>query len=447
MGAIGGLLGTAGGAAGSGFAAPALADIQTPTTDLQANQTFDASQNALNGQQSFLNALQGQNGIGNQSSVYNQLQGVANGTGPNPAQAMLAQQTAANTANQASLMAGQRGAGANPALIARQAAMQGAANQQNAVGQAATMQANQSLGALNSLGQLANTQVAQQGQVQQGLVSGTQGEQSNILNAINGQNSAAVGNQAGVNAANSALAQTTMKGQQGLIGGLMNSAGAGTAGKAEGGLITAYAAGGAVGPTSTFGKFLKGAGQGLAQAGSDEDGVNPLFAGASALASRALHGKQSTPDTPVVDPATQQQAKPAAQPTQMAQTAPAPVATPDGGSIDPNEAGQIDNNETPAPLANGGKVPAMLSPGERYLSPKAVAQVKKGADPIKAGKKVPGEAKVKGAKNDYANDTIPATLEEGGIVLPRSVTESAHPHWAAHKFVSAIMAKNKGKLK
>ena len=103
-----------------------------------------------------------------------------------------------------------------------------------------------------------------------------------------------------------------------------------------------------------------------------------------------------------------------------------------------------------AMAAHGGKarkkVPALVSPGERYLSPEAVKKVEKGADPIKAGQKIPGKPKVAGAKNSYANDTVPKTLEEGGIVLPRSVTQSKHPHWAAHKFVAAIMAKNKGKM-
>jgi hypothetical protein len=92
------------------------------------------------------------------------------------------------------------------------------------------------------------------------------------------------------------------------------------------------------------------------------------------------------------------------------------------------------------PMAKGGKVPAMVSPGERYLPPEEVEKVVKGKkSPLKAGEKIPGKAKYKG--NDYRNDTVPKTLEEGGIVLPKSVMESKHPHWEAHKFVSAIMAK------
>jgi hypothetical protein len=82
---------------------------------------------------------------------------------------MLSQATGANTANQAALMAGQRGSGANAGLMARQAAQQGAANQQNSAGQAATMQANQSLNALNSMGSLATSQANQQANATQGV--------------------------------------------------------------------------------------------------------------------------------------------------------------------------------------------------------------------------------------------------------------------------------------
>jgi ABC-type multidrug transport system fused ATPase/permease subunit len=73
---------------------------------------------ALQQQQNFLNALYQQpGGYLGQGNVFNQQQALANqlqqqtlGQGPNPAMAQLAQQTAANTANQAALMAGQRGA-------------------------------------------------------------------------------------------------------------------------------------------------------------------------------------------------------------------------------------------------------------------------------------------------------------------------------------------------
>ena len=48
--------------------------------------------------------------------------------------------------------------------------------------------------------------------------------------------------------------------------------------------------------------------------------------------------------------------------------------------------------------------------------------------------------------NSYANDTVKANLDEGGIVIPRSITQGPNPHWNAMKFVHATIAKNKGKL-
>ena len=91
-------------------------------------------------------------------------------------------------------------------------------------------------------------------------------------------------------------------------------------------------------------------------------------------------------------------------------------------------------------MAKGGKVPAMVSPGEKYLKPQDVEKVKRGANPMKVGETIPGKPRVGGAKNSYANDTVPKTLDEGGIVLPRSVTQSKNPEWAAHRFVKAYMA-------
>jgi hypothetical protein len=96
--------------------------------------------------------------------------------------------------------------------------------------------------------------------------------------------------------------------------------------------------------------------------------------------------------------------------------------------------------------AKGGKVPALVSPGEIYLKPKDVKEVAKGKKSPLDGEKIPGKAKVKGAKNSYANDTVPKTLDEGGIILPRSVTQSKTPGKDAAAFVEAILAKQRKTL-
>lgn len=149
----------------------------------QVQQAMEAQQaaagrttGALNQQQGLADQLAAQGGIQNQSDVYaqqqalaGQLGAMAQGAGPNPALAQLQQATGQNVASQAALAAGQRGAGANAGLIARQAAQSGAGIQQQAVGQAAQLQAQQQLNAIGALqqqqgmlGNLATTQVGQQ---------------------------------------------------------------------------------------------------------------------------------------------------------------------------------------------------------------------------------------------------------------------------------------------
>jgi hypothetical protein len=498
MGAVGGLLGLGGGAAGSSFNTLSPAALQQPTTSAQAQTAYTANQNALKQQQDLVNALQGQNGIQNQSNVYNQLQGIANGTGPNPAQAMLNQATGANVANQAALMAGQRGASQNVGLIARQAAQQGANTQQQAAGQGATMQAQQSLGALGQLQGLSTNQANQQIGATQNLTTQQQAEQQNLLNAIAQQNQANVG----INSANAGLANTQMQGQQGLLGGLMNAAGPAIG--AAGNWLFGGGAGAALGSVGTgAGELAGGAGDAIGGASaadaaplalaakggkvqSYDDGgyvqqsvdynnqdpvsygsgatdmstVNPRATSSSAQPSPGAPGATSSfgkfvnsispseraKNTPSNKSAQQTQAKPsdfnygntgANKLAAGVSNAMSDIFTP--SNMNPNNQSQTVN------MAKGGKVPAMVSPGEKYIPPKEVKKIEKGEkSPMEAGKIIPGKPKVKGAKDSYANDTVPKTLEEGGIVLPRSVTQSKNPHWEAKKFVEAIMAKKQG---
>lgn len=437
---------------------PGQAGLLNPVTNQQAQDAYTQSQTGIANQAAFLQALQGQNGIQNQSSVYNQLQGVANGTGPNPAQALLAQSTGANTANQAALMAGQRGAGANVGLIARQAAQQGGANQQAAAGQAATMQANQSLGALNQLGGIAGQQVGQQAAATGALTGAQQSEQGLLYGQVNAQNEANIKQSQGINQIQAAQAAQGAQAQTGLIGG---GAGALMA-MNKGGPIQSYADGGFTlsndyslpasniqspsssqpsgapqapsGPKSFIGKIAQGLAPkapGPAGGGSDNPLNNMYQSGqqaGNAIGSgigkglKGLFGSNSDSNT----------------------------SMPDGsvaGDSNNFESAQLSMPQmgsefaTAAPaLAKGGPVPAMVSPGERYLNPREVKKVAEGKkDAASAGEKIPGKAKVKG--DSLKNDTVPKTLEEGGIVLPKSVMESKRPHWEAHKFVSAILKK------
>lgn len=470
-GTVGSMVGIGGGAAAKGMNwAPGEVPLAMPVSEEQAKSAYDQSQAGIANQASFLSALQAQNGIQNQSSVFNQMQGVANGNGPNPAQAMLAQSTGANVANQAALMAGQRGAGANVGLMARQAGQQGSAAQQQAAGQAATLQANQSLGALSQLGGIAGQQVGQQAAATGALTGAQQSEQQMLLNQLNAQNNSSIAQQQGVNNANQAQAAQGAKAQSGLIQGAAMM-------MARGGPV--YAAGGwsQVGTPEQV------------QSAPQDMSRQPMQYAANDQAPQAINQQyvpqqpNSAPGAPPAPPsplrksiqtatgqaASEQDKNKEQDPFNSSGQAvgqdvgkglsglgssikglfgsSTPSASPQAGDM---SASSMDMSGISgggaagsAFMAKGGKVPAMVSPGERYLSPKEVEKVAKGEKaPEKAGEKIKGKAKVKG--DSLKNDTVPKTLEEGGIVLPKSVMEAKHPHWEAHKFVSAILAKKQG---
>jgi len=246
MGSIAGMLGLAGGQGGTGFST-----VQGVTPD-QLKASYAGTQGSLEQQQALLQALGQQGGIQNQQQVYQQLQDIAAGKVGNVAQAQLQQATGANVANQAALMAGQRGAGANVGLMARQAAQQGAQTQQQAAGQAAALQAQQQLGAIQGAGNLATTQVGQQ------------------LGAQNAATQAQLEQQGQLQAANTAYSQQQAemaKGTMGLagqaIGGIGQGIGAsfglmGKPGKAHGGEIEPnFADGGTVAMPSIIQTYLQ----------------------------------------------------------------------------------------------------------------------------------------------------------------------------------------------
>ncbi len=365
LGFVSSLLGSK---SGAGYSAVGASGKQMKTA-------YNQTQESIKQQQDFVKALQAQNGLANQSQVFqqqqdlaNQYQQIANGQGPNPAQAMLNQATGKNVQQQAALMAGQRGASANAGLIARQAANQGSNAQQQSIGQGATLQAQQQLAALGQIQQqqamMGNLATQQVGQQQTGL--------SNLGQQSLQQQSNLYGLQQNANSANAGIAAQNAQAQANLLGNVVG--GLGSAAMMIGMGPAAGAAGGAA-ATSPYssGSFEQAYAKGLGFA--------------------------------------------------------------EGGKVGPkSKYGMM--------CANGGKVPALVSPGEKYLSPQAVQQVKSGANPMQVGETIPGKAKVKGAVNDYSNDTVPKELDEGGIVVPRSVTQSKNPDKKALDFIAAVL-KNK----
>lgn len=163
------------------------------------------AQGNLDQQNQFLNALYNQNTFGGLGNLQDMLMKQAQGQGPNPAQAMLNQATAQNSAQQAALMGSQRGVAQNPALLARSAADQGAKIQQQAAGQAATLGAEQQLAAQRAL---------------QNQLLSQQGIQGNMLSDINAQR---INMQSNINNANAGVAQQNARTQGGILGGLFSS--------------------------------------------------------------------------------------------------------------------------------------------------------------------------------------------------------------------------------
>lgn len=262
--AIGGTIGSITGGLAQGIGEGAgIHDINPGNPGVnpdQAQQQFAEQNQIFKQQQDFINAINAQGGLQNQSQVFAQQQALANqlqqnalGQGPNPALAQLAQATGQNTANQAALMAGQRGAGANVGLIARQAAMQGGNIQQQAAGQAATLQAQQQLAAQQQLSaqqqamqQVAANQVGNYGQNLNAYSQGNQGVYGTQLAALNNFNQASLNAQQSNNQMKSKLLGGVVNGIS-TLGGLSGGSGEGSpAGKYMGGMVDGYDQGGQV---------------------------------------------------------------------------------------------------------------------------------------------------------------------------------------------------------
>lgn len=407
-------------------------NITAPTTAGQAQTAYDQTQQGLQQQQAFLQALQGQGGLANQSSVFGQqqnlanlMQGIAAGTGPNPALAQLNQATGQNIAATTAAMAGARGAGSNPALMARSAARAGADTQQQAVGQAATLQAQQQIAGMDALsrqqqamGSMANTQVANQAAATNAYSTAAQNQQQNILAAINAQNQANVAMQSNKNQADVAMQGKVADAQ----GGLLNSLGKpfGLNFGATGGLVKKHQIGNNYSEYADGGEVERMAPPAIDTPWNMSTG--PVEAGNLNTGKSKEKEKEGDGSPGGLFGGKE------------------PVADLPGLLKSGLKAGASAALGVAAPgFSKGGKVPALVSPGEKYLTPGQAQDVLKGKENPLNGKTIPGKAKVKG--DSYENDTVPVTLEEGGCVIPRSVLQSDQPMKNAIKFVHAHMKK------
>lgn len=238
-GAIGGLLGT-----NNNFQATG-AQIQQGTNANQLNQAYTGAQQGISHLANITNTVSPgvAQATDSQNLLTNQLTNQTMGVGPNPAQAALNQNTGQNIAQQAALAAGTRGAGTNAGLIASNAAQQGANIQQQAVGQGATLQAQQELAAQNALANLAAQQVGQASNAASNESGAQLGEQGILQNANAAENRESVNQQSNINTVNSQTAADNAKNNKGLLSSVGSAIG--SVGSFLGGL---FAEGGEVDP-------------------------------------------------------------------------------------------------------------------------------------------------------------------------------------------------------
>ncbi len=482
-----GLIGTVNGALGlnNDFSAGA-AQIQAGTNAAQLNSAYNGVQGALGNQQDFMNRAKAQNGFGNQANVFSQQQALADqlgaqsrGEGPDPAQAALAQNTASNVANQSAMMAGQRGAGANVGLMARQAAMQGAQTQQQSVGQAATMKAQQQIAAQSALANqqaqmqgVAGNQIAAEGQSTNNFSSAQQNEQNILQNANTAFNNASVAQQANINNVNAQTAASNQNMAGNTVGALANFASNGSSmlggmGGARGGMVHKYAEGGDVGdfqptsgensngpdvpstatnPVSSSNPLKVDQGKGGGGGGGGAGGLMqmlPMLAMAAAdggivpppLMSAGGGGPQSFAGQWLNS-------------TMGSSSGPSIGATASNpGFVDAKWGKKDPNQKAAAPKADKlGKPEESLGDNIGDTSSIVPSDVMMSATggPVKSK-----NSKEKAVKKDnsYSNDKIPALLSEGEIVLPRSVTMHPKAPEKAAEFVMAVLRKKGMKKK
>lgn len=313
-----------------------------------------------------------------------QLQTEAAGGGPNPAQQQFLQNSQAIAQQGATNYAQNRSL--NPGLAARMAGNTAANVGQNAAATAGIQQAQQQLAAQ---GQLSNT-IAQQEQAAN--------QASGIAAGIGAGNQQQAGN---------------------LVGGILNGAGSAAALLAayKGGKIQKFDDGGiALSPMgSQFGQPVPAFGLGSNlnfqdNSASLQSGLNSAAAGKPKSATgAALSGIGK------------------------------------GMESSGNPLGNIEGFAGLSRMSKGGKVPAMVSPGEKYLTPGEAKKVASGkADPMKTGKTIPGKAKVAG--DSPKNDTVYRKLDDGGVVVNRNTLKSNDPK-EIERFVANALQQHMGPQK
>lgn len=497
-----GLAGTIGGALGLNDTFKATgANVQAGTNAGQLNNAYTGTQGALTTQTGLATTLtpQAQAAANQQAALATQLQNEANGQGPNVAVNELNQATGQNTANQAALMASQRGAGANPGEIARLAAQQGAANQQQAAGQAATLEAQQQIAAQNNLAGLSANQITQAGTAANNATQAQLGEQGILQNANTSMNNTQAGIQSNINNVNAATAAANQKSNTGILGGIINGVGGAIApitsalsglGLAEGGEVKRYYNGDIAKKSiaTTFGDT--GAASEKPTESSDNTPAKPVNGPTDAQIdeynspkNKAIRAQYGYPDNyatggqanPIVGNPLLNSSPGSAQSFagqwlnngggNSASNGPNIAATPAFDTVSGNalytNSGKSSSSPAKGTIAGGANdtegMPSDSMPGPeapaagQYDNATELMAAKGGQiKNMKTGGKVKAASPKEKAKvkdNSYSNDKIPGFLSEGEIVLPRTVTMHPDAPNKAAEFVRMTLAKKKQGLR
>jgi len=333
---------------------------------------------------------------GQQQALAQALAAQAQGQGPNLAQNQLEKATQNNIAQNAGMMDSQRGI--NPGAAQRLIAQNTANQNQEAAGQSAIMRAQQQLAAQGQLGGLLNN------------VQGQNLQNQNIYqNAVAALNNANISNALGQERINAGTAAQNAAANQNTASGILNSLSSGmgmmsSMGMADGGMVPHYADGGGVG----------GAG------GFDMGSMMNMFGGSKG------GGEDKQKDPMFMPPDASLQIA-----NQMAAEGGVPHYAA-GMHVQP-----LTNMEDIMGQANPQNVMSMLGGGGEGGGMGSLAMLAAAA----RGGKIPGHAKVKG--DSPKNDTVPAMLSPGEIVLPKSVVDSPDAESKAAEFVKHIKAGHK----
>lgn len=359
---------------------------------------------------------------GDQKSLAGMLKQNAEGGGPNPAQAQYQQNVNQNIANTQGLISSQRGL--NPAVAAKMGANAASTANQQAAGNASILQQQQQLGAQNNLGNL-------YGQMQSGTMT-----QQGLYNQSN----------LGAMQTNAAQALANQQAKQALVGGTLGGIGS-MLGMAHGGQVPQYMADGGVAgmagddpiklvPTtpaisnnsggagndgnalSYAGQYLNsgGGGGGDSQGSALATNMAKFVGGVGGGGIIKMIKKKVGMDKPTSDLGFAGNSTPSDSVGGASAMA--------GGPMDAMGAG--------AEGAGGLGSAAMMLAAHGGMAQKN----------LKNGGRIGGKAKVKG--DNLKNDSVPAMLSPGEIVVPRSITLGNDAPDKARAFVAAILAKNGG---